>query len=99
MWNLTDGPSGVEPIELRHHDVHQNDVDIRRVMEDLNRIPSGLRREYMHIIPLQHARKSENVADIVVHDQHALAIEHRVVFMKLLQDFALLVGESRDGPK
>src|SRR4051794_37338182 len=71
MWNLTYGPRRIKPIELGHHDVHQNDVDIRRVLEDLNRIPSSLGGEYMHIVPLEHAGKGENIADVVVDDQHA----------------------------
>ena len=68
----------------------------RRILQNLDRIPAGFRRQDMHIISLQHARESENIANVVIHDQHLAAIEHRIVFVELLQHLPLRLGKFRN---
>src|SRR4051812_36540902 len=36
--NLTNGPGRIQAVELRHHNIHQHRIDIRRVLQDLDRV-------------------------------------------------------------
>src|SRR5215217_2979018 len=72
--NFANGPGRIQAIELRHHNVHQHRIDVRRVLQDLDRVASSFRRKYMHIISFQHARESENIADVIIHNKHPPAI-------------------------
>ena len=67
-------------------------------LQDLNRIAAGFRRQDMHIIAFQHARQSENIANVIIHDEHSLAIQHGIVFVQLFQHLALSFFELGDGP-
>ena len=46
--DLADRPHRVVAVHVRHHDVHQDDVDVRRLLELLDRLLAGLGRDDVH---------------------------------------------------
>src|SRR5437870_1974394 len=66
LAQLADRPHGVVPVHVRHHDVHQDGVDVRRVLERLDGAAAGLRRQNLHVVRLEQAGHGEDVAAVVV---------------------------------
>ena len=71
--NLADGAHRVDAVHLGHHDVHQHDVDVGRGLQQVDRVAARFGRDGHHVVALQHAGQREDVADVVVDDQHLLA--------------------------
>jgi hypothetical protein len=92
---LADLAGGLVAVHLGHHDVHQDDVDVRVLAEGLDALAAVLGVDDRHAVPLEHTRDGENVANVVVDDQHALAAEHRVGVVDLAQH--LLLGRGQVG--
>ena len=59
LRQLADRPRRLVAVHLRHHDVHQDDVDVRRPAEDVQRLPAVLGREHVHPPVLQHAGQGD----------------------------------------
>src|SRR5690606_37532984 len=60
-----------EPVHLRHHDIHQHEIDLLvRVLvgalERRERFPAVARGEEVHALGLENARKREDVARVVL---------------------------------
>ena len=54
-----------------------------------------LGERHVHAVLLEHAREREDVAHVVVDDQHVLAGEHRVGVVQPLEHAPLLLGKPR----
>ena len=67
-------PHRLVAVHLRHHHVHQHDVDRRPCFFSIS-MPSlpFSAYEHLHLVALEHARQREDVAHVVVDDQHLLA--------------------------
>ena len=74
---LADLLHGLVAVHFRHHDVDQRDIDARRLLEDEDAVLSPLGVEHLHIVALQNARQREDVADVVIDDEHLGAGELR----------------------
>ena len=42
-------------VHLRHHDVHQHDAQVRRALDELDRLPAVGRAQHLHVLVLEHA--------------------------------------------
>ena len=70
-----DGPDGVVPVHDRHHDVHEDDVDVRRRLEHGQAAGTALRHRDDRAAPLEQRRHREDVAEVVVDDEHPRPVE------------------------
>ena len=71
--NLADGPHGFVAVHLRHHDVHQHQIDIRRLLQQLDAGAAVFGVHHFQIVIFQQAGERENIAHVVVHHQHRFA--------------------------
>ena len=76
--NLADLADRVDAVDLRHHDVHQHDVDVRLRLQMADRVAAVVVRHDDHALVLEQRRQREDVAHVVVDDHHALALQHFV---------------------
>ncbi len=90
---LADRPRRLVAVHLWHHDVHQDDVDLRRRTQDVERLAAVLGPNHVHVPALQHAGQSEDVAHVVVDDQDLLASDALVGLPDLLH--RLLDGRAQ----
>ena len=74
------------PVHLRHHDVHQHQVDLRIVLQHLDSGFAAFGVEHRQLVPLQTAGQRENVSHIVVDDQNLAACQQRVLVPSFLDD-------------
>ena len=65
-----DGADGVVSVHDRHHDVHEDDVDVRRALQNGECLGSALRHDNIGVAPLQQGGKGEDVAEVVVDEEH-----------------------------
>ena len=63
---------GLVAVHARHHDVHQDDGHVRLGFDDRHGFEAGGRRQNLHPSPLQDAGQGEDVAGVVVDQQHRL---------------------------
>ncbi len=77
-------------VHLRHHDVHQHDREVRRRFDERDRLAAGRRGQHLHAAPFEHAAQREDVARVVVDQQHRPADQVLVGAVQPL-DHALLV--------
>src|SRR5579862_4556702 len=70
---LADEPHGFVAVHLRHHDVHQDQREVRRAFDDLNRLVTRRRADDVHAVAFEQAAEREDVANVVVDHQHLLA--------------------------
>src|SRR6185295_10082529 len=77
-WDLADLTHGLHAVHFRHHDVHEHDVDLLLLLQDLDGIASVVGGEDDHVVLFEHGRKGEDVPHVIVHDQHAPAAEQPV---------------------
>src|SRR5512135_304061 len=82
---LADRADRLVTVHLRHHDVQQHQVDPRRRAQDVERLPPVLRPQDHDIPPLQFTRQGEDVANVVIHDQHLLAGDLRFRLLPLVE--------------
>src|SRR5436190_14659117 len=45
---------GGDAVHLRHHDVHQHDVDVGIALHDLDRLAAVVRRDHLHAFLVEH---------------------------------------------
>ena len=83
--HLPDRPHRLVAVHLGHHHVHQHDVDVRRLLQPGDAFPAALGVDHLHLAPLEERGQREDVADVVVHDQHRAAGQRRVGAVELLQ--------------
>ena len=62
-------------VHLRHHDVHQDDVDVGVVAEHLDRFGTAFGREHVHLVFFERRAQREDVAGVVVDDEDLPADE------------------------
>src|ERR1700734_1801130 len=60
-------------IHFRHHDIHEDDRDVRSGFEFGNGFASGSGGDYGHAPAFNNTAKSEDVAHVVVDDQYFFA--------------------------
>ena len=66
--SLAHGPHRLVAVHDRHHDVHEDDVDVRRRLEDVDAsCPLSARR--LELAALEQRGQREDVAEVVVDDQ------------------------------
>ena len=65
----TDRPGRLIAIHHRHHGVHQHDVDVRRLTEELDAVMAILRGDDHRAVALQQRREGKDVAEVVVDHQ------------------------------
>src|ERR1700681_576683 len=70
-----DAPDRLVAVHLRHHDVHQHDVDLRVRAQQPDRVGAGLRGEDVHLEVLERAAQRVDVASVVVGDEDRAAFE------------------------
>ncbi len=88
--DLPDRPHGFVAVHLRHHDVHQHQIDVRRLLQQLDAGAAIFGVHHFQIVIFQQTGERENIANVVVHHQHLLAEQRQVGFAQLFQDPALL---------
>ena len=82
----------VDAVHLRHHDVHQHDVDARVASARCWIASRPLSAEtIIHAVLVQHRGQREDVAHVVVDDQHLLALEHALRAVQVLERLALVL--------
>ena len=74
-----DAPDRLVAVHFRHHDVHQYDVEAGP-SKQVHAFLTAFRARHLHACSLESAAQSEDVARVVVDDQHALALEAGAVF-------------------
>src|SRR5262249_39800767 len=62
-------------VHLRHHDVHQDNGDVRIGFDVLDGLVASRRTQNLHAAPLEHAAQREDVAGIVVDQQNGAVDE------------------------
>ena len=62
-------------VHVGHHDVDERDIDARCLLKNQDSVLSPLGVENLHIVAFKNARQREDVADVVVDDQHPGACE------------------------
>ena len=65
------------------------------VLQDADRVAAVVGRDDHHVVLLQHRGQREDVAHVVVDDQHLLAREHAVRVVQLLERLPLLLATAR----
>ena len=60
------------------------------LFEHLDAVLAVLGVEHLHVVLLEHAGQREDVADVVVDDEHLAAGQRRIVLVQLLEHLALL---------
>src|SRR5579875_2323808 len=80
-------------VHLGHHDVHEHDVDVGRLLQGLQGVLAGLRVDDVHVVSLKGAGHRENVPHVVIDDENFSAREDRVHVPGALQDLPLLLGQ------
>ena len=93
--DLAHGLHRLVAVHLRHHDVHQDEVDVRVRAERLDPVPAVLGEDDLHAVRLEHGGEREDVAHVVVDDQHLLALEHRLGAVELLEHAPLRLRQPR----
>ena len=96
--HLPDRPHRLVAVHLRHHDVHQHDVDVGRLLQPRDAVPAALGVDHLHLAPLQEGGQREDVADVVVDDQHRAAGERRIGPVELLEHPPLALGQPGRDP-
>src|ERR1700676_5453081 len=91
--NLADGLRRLIPIHFGHHDVHKDDVDVRRFAKQLNAGAAVFGVQHLNVVVLEKTGQGENISQIVVDDQHLLSGKRRIVFAHLRKDLALRIRE------
>ena len=64
-----DGPDGVVAVHDGHHDVHQDDVDVRPAIETSRRLRPGLHDRHLRACLFEKGRERVEVAGVVVDHQ------------------------------
>src|SRR6266540_1640534 len=90
---LTDRARRLIAVELRHHDVHQDEIDLRIGAEQLDAVPPVLRVQDLHAVALEHARQREDVPYVIVDDEDLLVLEDLLGGVELLEQPALLLRQ------
>src|SRR5882724_10944805 len=80
-----DAPHGFQAVHLRHHDVHQYQVDVWVALEMLECFATVARDEQFGALGLQDTTQREDVAHVVFGDQDALAVERSLAIPYLTQ--------------
>ena len=64
-----DRADGLVAVHDRHHDVHQDDVDVRHPLEGRERFGAALGDDDVGMAPFEERRHREDVAEVVVDDE------------------------------
>ena len=93
--DLADLAHRLHAVHLRHHDVHQHDVDVGVGLDEADRVAAVVGRHDHHVVFFQHGGQREDVAHVVVDDQRALAGEQLVGLVHVLQHPAVGFRQAR----
>ena len=97
LRDLADGPHGFVAVHLRHHDVHQDAVNARRVAQHLDPRAAILRVNDFQPMLFEYGGERKNVAHVVVHHQDALSGKPGVCAANGTEDVPLRIGEIHLG--
>ena len=86
---------GLVAIHLRHHDVHQDDAEIGSRFDGCDGLAAGSGRQDGHTATFQHAAEREDIADVIVDDQHLFAHQSLVRPVQAIEHLLLLSGQDR----
>ena len=92
---LADAAQRLVAVHLRHHDVHQDDVDVRVLLELGERALAVLGVDHVHLVALEQRRQREDVAQVVVDDEHVALRELRIALREPAQHALLALGQVR----
>src|SRR3954447_9233707 len=65
-------------VHAGHHDVHQDEFYRRLGHQHVDTVLTVLRDQHLQTLRLEHAADREKVAGVVVDDEHASPLEHRI---------------------
>src|SRR5207247_2445753 len=88
-----DGTHGLIAVHFGHHDVHEHDGQIVGRFKHLDRLAPGGGGQNLHAAALQNAAQGEDVANVVVHHQHAFADQVIVGAVQALEHLLLRRGQ------
>src|SRR6185437_3042339 len=71
-------------VHLRHHDVHQHQVDVVGAFEYVDTLAAVLRVADRESALFQHTGEGEDVAHVVVHDENGLTVEASCEALRLV---------------
>ncbi len=83
MRYLANFLNGLHPIHFGHHDVHEDDVDVRVGHQDIDGFATVVRRDDIHLMLFEDTGQGEDVARIVVDDQNLLVDQQLVRLMQV----------------
>ena len=90
---LANDSHGLEAVHLRHHDVHQDEVDGRALVEPSHGFATVARDLDVRALRLEHAAEREDVPDVVLDEQDAPSLKQRLAIARLAQH-ALPLGRQ-----
>lgn len=61
---------GFVAVHLGHHEVHEHEAESGRLLDQINGAAAAGRGEHFHSIVLQHGSEGEDVAGVVIDDEH-----------------------------
>ena len=70
LGDLSNRPHRRVAVHARHHHVHQHQVDLWILLERLEPGLAVFGEEHLHLLSLENAAEREDVAGIVVDDEH-----------------------------
>src|SRR3954452_9204050 len=65
-------------VHAGHHDVHQHEFYRRLGHQHVDTVLTVLRDQHLQTLRFEHAADGEKVSGVVVDDEHASALEHRI---------------------
>src|SRR6202008_420056 len=80
-------------VHVRHHDVHQNDSDIRSRLKCRDRFPAGARRQNRHSASFENAAERKDVAHVVIYNQYFFPHERFVGMVQEVKHLLLFLRQ------
>ena len=94
--DASDRPDGLVSVHDRHHDVHQDDVDVGHPLERGECVGTALDDRDVGVTSLEERRHREDVADVVVDDEDLHAVDRAVLAPTQPVSFDRCLGVSDD---
>src|SRR5690242_6846601 len=95
LRNLTNRARRLVAVHLRHHHVHEHEIDVRRSFQQIDRVLAVLGERDAHAVIIEHGRQREDVSNIIIDDEHVLAGEDGVGVVQALEHAPLVLRQLR----